>query len=193
MQALAARRHMSAISNLYIGNLEVPSWTKYEEEESSIFESNYLVPILWFALFCEKNLRVYLDPDGDNDDPEENRVPMLIRKKDKCITALEERSKFILKIFSNCSPYIEILKLKIIETEGKYVSLDMSEAFHMESDSDEFIFDVQNILQLFDEASPKNIALLLKMACVKDYDLKINDYIPDENYGYEYHAIGHST
>ena len=182
---------MSAISNLYVGVLEKPSWTEYEEEESSIFEANYLVPILWFTLFSEENLSFYIDPDGESEDPDDNRNPMLIRRKDECIKALDERTAFILKISSGCKPCIEKLRLRLVEIDGNYVSLDMSESYHMEPEA--FILDVKNILRLFDEGSPKHVDSLLQMACVKDYDLEKNDYIPDEQYGYEYHAIGCST
>ncbi|MCP4699497.1 MAG: hypothetical protein GY862_22015 [Gammaproteobacteria bacterium] len=82
---------MSAISHLYIGVHDVPLWTKYEDGETSLFEANYLVPILWFSLFCEKNLCVYIDPEGDSEDPDDNRVPMLIRRKNKSIEALDDR------------------------------------------------------------------------------------------------------
>jgi hypothetical protein len=40
---------MSAICSIYTGNDELPLWTKYEEGEIQILESNYLVPIFWLA------------------------------------------------------------------------------------------------------------------------------------------------
>ena len=55
---------MSAICRLCTGNDDVPLWTRFEEGDQTLFESNYLLPILWLAMYCEKNLVVWLDPDG---------------------------------------------------------------------------------------------------------------------------------
>ena len=70
---------MSAICNLYAGDIEFPSWIKGANiREKSIYESNYLIPIFWSALFSEKNLAIWLDPDGNSEDIDDNRVPVLL-------------------------------------------------------------------------------------------------------------------
>lgn len=180
---------MSALSNLYVGFLENPSWTQYEEHESLIFESNYLIPILWFALFNEENLSYFIDPEEESDKPDENSIPFLVGRKNECISSLDERTYFILKMFSGCKLYIEKLRNRLIDTDGNYVSVDFTETFQILPDN--FIFDLKQIFALFDDKSPENVEKLLGLACVEDYNLGQKDFIPDKKYGYEYHVIGY--
>lgn len=88
---------MSAITSLQVGETDPPGWTRYEGDETDLFEANYLVPILWMALFDEEHLRMFRDMDGDPEDPEE---PFLIRDRADCIEALENRRAFILNVSS---------------------------------------------------------------------------------------------
>jgi len=185
---------MSAISILYSGDHELPSWSNYESEEdpveSRLLESNYIVPILWFSLFSENDLSFVIDPDGENEDPSNNRIPMLVRRNNECLKALDERTEFLLKIATNCMESIEKLRDILITTKGSYISVSMWEVFYMDDEPEEFIQEIQKILKLFNEQSTEHIASLLKMAGTDGYDHNGNDYLPEKDCSYEYHAIG---
>lgn len=85
------------------------------------------------------------------------------------------------------------LYTKHIACEGQYPSLDMAEIFFMEEDAKKYFHEIKNTLKLFDKQSPENITSLLRPSCVEAYDLEIHDYTPNNDYGYEYRAIGLST
>lgn len=182
---------MSAICHLYVGEDKLPKWTEYEEGEKVVFESNYLVPIFWLAMFCEQSLVLYLDPDGESEDPENNRVPMLIRTKEECLSALDDRYDLIKSVFSKSTEYMEFFKKEIEKLEGLYLSVDMMELYYFVDDLEEFILDIKNTLKMFAANNIDDLVPLLRMADIHKYDEQNIDYIPNEVIGeYEYHLYG---
>ncbi len=182
---------MSAITRLYISNHKVPKWTEGSEGEEIISESNYLIPILWLAKFCELNLMVWLDPDGDSDDINENRVPMVARVKEKCISSLRERKHLLGSIFSKSTNYIDEFISIIEKSQGKYISIDMSELFYFLEDPEQFFEDLQVILKMYDDGNINDLEPILRMADIQEYSNERKDFLPNEfSGGYVYQLCG---
>lgn len=184
---------MSALARLYAHETAKPSWFDYEEGDTVIFEANYLVPVLWLALFSEKHSLAWLDPDGDSDDPEENRVPCLIGRKDECLSLLGQRHNYLMSLFSQCADILQDFVTSIDAADGQYLSVEMSEVFYMEEDGEAFFHDVHDILRMFDSMDTSALEQLMRLAETKGYDQEKSDYIPSEPTGfrdYRYHAIG---
>lgn len=183
---------MSAISTLYMGTEELPLWTKYQDGEMTLFESNYLVPIFWMSLFTEENFVVWLDPEGESDDLDDNRVPTLIRIKEKCINSIKERSEFIKDVFQGSHKYIDDFALSLEKSSGTIVSIDMSELFYFVEDQEEFFEDIQNALRFFDNKDKSKMKAVLRLADIQKYDSEICDIIPNRDLEYSYHFLGRS-
>lgn len=185
---------MSAISNLYIGDNELPLWIKDEEGEVSIYTANYLIPIFWMSLFCEKNLVAWHDQDADSLDSEENPVPTLIRVKAKCVSSFIDRKPLLESHISACSNHTDDFINEIIKSNGKYISLDMTELFYAVDDQNEFIEHIQNTLKMLDKNELKSLMPILKLADIQNYDNSKRDFIPPNEYNSrQYHLTGRIT
>jgi hypothetical protein len=184
---------MSALARLYAHETVKPSWFEYEEGDTVIFEANYLVPILWLALFSEKHYLTWLDPEGDSDDPEENRVPCLIGRKDECLSLLSQRHDYLVSLFSRCADIFQGFVTSVNVATGQYLSIEMSEVFYMEEDSEAFFHDVHDVLKMFDNSDASALEPLMRLAETQGYDREKSDFIPSEPTGfrdYRYHAVG---
>ncbi len=184
---------MSALTRLYTHQTAEPSWFEYAEDDTVIFEANYLVPVLWLALFSEKHYMAWFDPDGDSDIPEENCVPCLVGRKDECLSLLDERHDYLVSLFSHGTDILNDFRKIIDATIGQYLSIEMSEVFYMEKNGEVFFQEVHNILKMFENMDNSAIEPLMRLAETKGYDLNKSDFIPAEPEGfrdYRYHAIG---
>lgn len=184
---------MSALARLYTHNTVEPSWFDYKEGDIPIFEANYLVPILWVALFSEKHYLAWLDPEGDADEPEDNRVPCLVGQRDECLSLLTQRYDYLVSLFQQCGDILDEFITAINALDGLYLSIEMSEVFYMEEDSEAFFRDLHHVLMMFDAMDASALEALMGLADTIGYDQDMHDYIPAEPTGfrdYRYHAIG---
>lgn len=180
---------MSAMCFLYSGNANPPSWTEYEEDESPLFESNYLIPIAWIALFSISDLTTYADPDESFDEPEHNDVPVLVGKRSACLALLKRRFEFMVGVFPGSrGPLVDFIG-KIASCKHRILSLNMFELYSS-GDPSEFVLDLRNALLFFEKQDAVRTAALMKMADVQGYQGSDPDFEPAQDGNYGYHVVG---
>jgi hypothetical protein len=177
---------VSAISVLYSGDRKKPGWTVFDEDEESLSEGNYIVPLFWLAMFGRKDLKAYYDKDTDNLLPWNNFVPYLAATKEKCLDNFRQNKKFLQSLAPETEKYFAEWEIVIESSKGEYISVDISEVYQMESG---IKAKIKRTLAGFSSPSADAIAAIVNI-CGAQYVAESRALLPDEGKEIHYHLFG---
>ncbi len=177
---------MSAITILYSGNKQKPSWVKCGECENALSEGNYFIPLFWLAMFDPASIKMCRDPDGESFLPWKNKVPYFSAKKEKCLDNFDKRIAVLKAFLPSSVSLIDRWRKYIVDNAGSLLSVDFTEVNFMD---DGVRSDIHTIFDGFVKPSAPMISSIVAL-CGAEYDGETRELKTQNDVKPSYHLVG---